>query len=420
VNARERIRFKFTSDLPLKYGANAAAEFDNPDWPRFVRITDVTPHGDLREDTFRSLPPEVAKGYELENGDILLARSGATVGKTFIYDPSWGEACYAGYLIRSRTSDAYCSKYIYWYLQSAEYWGEIRSNLIQATIQNFSAEKYANIEIPALPLERQKRIAAFLDEKTTQIDALIAKKQALLERLAEKRQAIITQAVTKGLNAGATMKDSGVEWLGQVPAHWELKPLKRVVFYQEGPGIMAADFRDEGVPLLRVASVGRRWATLEGANFLHPEMVARKWEHFRTRAGDLLISASATSGIVSEVDGQTVGCVPYTGILRLNSIPGKSVVSFIRHYVVSTPFIAQIDQLKAGSTIQHYGPYHLGLMSLAVPPIDEQSEIATFLDDLLARCREVEDRIGTSIARLTEYRAALITAAVTGQIEGLR
>lgn len=267
------------------------------------------------------------------------------------------------------------------------------------------------------PLETQRRIAAFLDEKTAQIDGLIARKQALLERLAEKRQAIITQAVTKGLNPAAPMKDSGIDWLGQIPAHWQVEPLKRAIFYQEGPGIMAVDFRDEGVPLLRVASVGGRWATLTGVNYLDPELVEKKWSHFLTKKGDLLISASATSGIVSEVGDETIGCVPYTGIIRLNPIAEKSVAPFIRHFVVSRPFVAQIDQLKAGSTIQHFGPYHLGLMSLALPPVHEQSEISEYLDRVLSDCGDVEAQAAKSVNLLSEYRSALITAAVTGQME---
>jgi len=420
VNALNRIRLKFTSSFPLQYGINAAAEFDNADWPRFVRITDVTSNGGLREDTFRSLPPDVAIGYELQEGDILLARSGATVGKSFMYESSWGQACYAGYLIRLRPADAYWPKFIFWCLQSSEYWAEIQSNLIQATIQNFSAEKFANIRVPLLAFEEQKRIAAFLDGKTAQIDGLIAKKQALMEHLAEKRQAIITQAVTKGLNPAAPMKDSGIKWLGQIPSHWEISPLKRVISYLEGPGIMAADFRDEGVPLLRVASVGERWATLNGVNFLEPEMVATKWVHFLTKEGDLLISASATSGIVSEIGPETEGCVFYTGIIRLNAIEGESVSGFIRHLVVSQAFIAQVDQLKAGATIQHFGPYHLGLMTVAVPPVDEQKQISDFLDDALGRCADVEAENAQSMMCLSEYRAALITSTVTGQVQGLQ
>lgn len=419
MNDYEELRLKFASTEPLKYGANAAAEFDDRDWPRFVRITDVEHvSGRLREETFRSLPPEVAEPYMLSEGDILLARSGATVGKSFIYKREWGEACYAGYLIRLRASEAFEARYLYWYFQSARYWADIDSNLIQSTIQNVSAERYSNFRIPAPPLDAQRRIARYLDEKTARIDGLIEKKRALLDRLAEKRQALITRAVTKGLDRTAPLQSSGIDWLGDVPAHWEVLPLKRMVRYQEGPGILAVDFRDEGVPLLRVASIGDRYATLEGVNFLDPEMANGKWGHFLTEVGDLLISASATSGIVSEVTEETAGCVPYTGIIRINPIDGEAVSSFIRHLLVSDVFLSQIDQLKAGSTIQHFGPYHLGLMTIAKPPLDEQEAIGDELDRTLSDLELNEGRVIRSIELLNEYRAALITAAVTGRLTG--
>jgi len=96
----EAKRFKFLVSEPLQYGANEAAELTDPDLPRYIRITDVKDDGALRDETFRSLPEDTAKEYLLKDGDILLARSGATVGKTFIYKASWGRAAYAGYLIR--------------------------------------------------------------------------------------------------------------------------------------------------------------------------------------------------------------------------------------------------------------------------------------------------------------------------------
>ena len=91
---------------------------------------------------------------------------------------------------------------------------------------------------------------------------------------------MITQAVTKGLNSVAPMRDSGINWFGNIPAHWNVQPLKRAIFYQEGPGIMAADFREEGIPLLW-ASLGGRWATLNGVNFQNPKLET-KWSHFLT------------------------------------------------------------------------------------------------------------------------------------------
>lgn len=311
--------------------------------------------------------------------------------------------------------DAIEGKFLYWWLTSQ--YRHIRNLSSQDGRDGLNLEMIGSIKCPVPPVQNQTRIAAFLDEKTAQIDALIEKKQALLDRLAEKRQAVITQAATEGLNRDVPMKDSGIDWLGQIPEHWQVKPLKRIVDYQEGPGVMAVDFRDEGVPLLRIASVGKRWATLEGVNYLDPQMVQKKWSHFLTAAGDLLISASATSGIVSEVDAETEGCVPYTGIIKIKPVIDQSVSSFLRHFLVSQPFVVQIEQLRAGSTIQHFGPYHLGLMVIAVPPLEEQAAISKHLDAKLEALGTAEDRLNDSVRTLMEYRASLITSAVTGQLE---
>ena len=141
-------RLRFMCSEPLKYGVNAAAQFDTPEWPRFVRITDITDDGRLKDETFRSLPPEEAKPYILENGDLLLARSGS-VGRSFVYECEWGTVCHAGYLIRARLSENFYPRYVYWALNTSEYWGWIKSIAIRATIQNVNAEN-----MPTFPFLR--------------------------------------------------------------------------------------------------------------------------------------------------------------------------------------------------------------------------------------------------------------------------
>jgi type I restriction enzyme S subunit len=120
------------------YGANEAAVLEDQQLPRYIRITDVKDDGTLHEDTFRSLEEEVAGPYLLQDGDILLARSGATVGKSFQYLESWGKAAYAGYLIRGRVDKRITfPRFSNYYFQTECYWACIRSTLIQATIENF-------------------------------------------------------------------------------------------------------------------------------------------------------------------------------------------------------------------------------------------------------------------------------------------
>lgn len=190
-------RLKHLIRVPLKYGANEAAESRDMTWPRFVRITDITESGDLREDTFCSLPPDVASAYILDDGDVLFARSGATVGKSFLYRLSWGQCCYAGYLIRARIDRSKMTDDFFRYFSSSRaYWDQIFSSLIQATIQNMSAEKYANLWLRVPPLGEQRGIVSFLDRETARIDALVAKVNEAIERLKEYRIALISAAVT--------------------------------------------------------------------------------------------------------------------------------------------------------------------------------------------------------------------------------
>ena len=192
----EVLRLKFIASEPLSYGANAAAEFDEPEWPRFVRITDVDKLGRLRDETFRSLPPEVAQGFLLQPNDILLARSGATVGKSFIYRFSWGVACYAGYLILVRIEKRHDARYVYWFLNSTSYWEWVRSTFIQSTIQNINADRYANLQIPTPSGSEQSEIVDFIENSCAEIDCqqdLISKS---IERLDEYRSAMVTAAVT--------------------------------------------------------------------------------------------------------------------------------------------------------------------------------------------------------------------------------
>ena len=190
-------RLKSLVEEPLKYGANEAAELDDPTLPRFVRITDIDEGGNLRGDTFKSLPTEVAEPYLLREGDVLLARSGATVGKSFIYSRKWGTACFAGYLIRARLRDYQCrTKWLYYFCQTNAYWGYVIGSQIQATIQNVSAEKYANVYLPLPPADEQSLIVKFLDRETAKIDTLAAEAQRAMDLLQERRTALISAAVT--------------------------------------------------------------------------------------------------------------------------------------------------------------------------------------------------------------------------------
>lgn len=416
------LRLRFACSTPLKYGANAAAQFDDPDWPRFVRITDITDDGRLKDETFRSLPPEEAEPYLLDDGDVLLARSGS-IGRSFIYRPEWGTVCHAGYLIRARLSQQFDPKFVYWALNSASYWAWIEGIAIRSTIQNVSAEKYADYPVPAPPLETQKRIAAFLDEKTAQIDGLISRKQALLARLAEKRQAIITQAVTKGLNPAAPMKDSGIDWLGQIPAHWKVRPLKRMVSIWGRIGFRGYTVND-------IVSEGEGALSLSPSNIFDDRInydtkTYISWEKYhespeiKVRADDILfVKTGSTIGKVCHVaerpEPMTVN--PQVVVLKVHSAHSP----FLSAAMSSVYFQHQVKGCIFGGSTPAMTQYNLGSLAIVTPPIEEQQSISDYLSKADNEHVAATSSVERSIRLLTEYRAALISSAVTGQIDGLQ
>lgn len=180
----------------MQYGANEPAESDDTTYPRYIRITDITANGELRPETFKSLEPSKAKDYLLDKGDVLFARSGATVGKTFLFNADI-KACYAGYLIKASCDKRrMLQEYLYYYTQSGAYECWKNSVFIQSTIQNIGADKYQMMYIPVPSKDEQKQIVEYTMRKSQIFDAAISKAQHQVELLQEYKQSLITEVVT--------------------------------------------------------------------------------------------------------------------------------------------------------------------------------------------------------------------------------
>lgn len=264
------------------------------------------------------------------------------------------------------------------------------------------------------PLETQRRIARFLDEKTARIDALIEKKRALLERLAEKRQALITRAVTKGLDPAAPMKPSGIDWLGDIPAHWEVLPLRRIaqkVSTGRTPPTESVDYLTNGevnwftpgdfqtgievdASLRKITSE----ALDDGVSTLFP-----KGTVFLTAIGATLgkVAVSTVSGSANQ----------QINAIQLGSRNDPYYLAYFLH-----GFREAVRIMSNGNTLGILNQEGTKSLIVPRPPSNEQQEISDVLRRYDQRERSIVDAIHCSIQHLEEYRAALITAAVTGQL----
>jgi len=181
-----------------QYGANSEPEVnENKQDIRYVRITDIDSFGNLRKDSLAYLSKDDARGFKLKEGDILFARSGATVGKVYYYTNKDSECCYAGYLIRYVTNRKLLDpKFLYYYSLSKMYRGWVNLILIQSTIENVSAEKYNNLILSVPPIQEQNSICSFLDKATYNIDKTIQKIEREIELLEEYKKSLIHYVIT--------------------------------------------------------------------------------------------------------------------------------------------------------------------------------------------------------------------------------
>jgi len=243
----------------------------------------------------------------------------------------------------------------------------------------------------------QRAIADYLDAETARIDALVAKKRRVISLLDERWRSQLIVALFKS------------------EAHWV--PLKSVAGYREGPGILAVHFRDEGTPLLRIGNLVDDTVVLDGCGFVDLADVQLKWSHLTVHAGELLVSASATSGVPVVVPPEADGAVPYTGLIRVWPLTGSLDRDFLRFFLASDHFSDQIDRLKTGIGLQHWGPSHLAQTKIPLPPINAQQTSVESLQASRDGLRKTSRSLESQINLLVERRQALITAAVTGELE---
>lgn len=273
---------------------------------------------------------------------------------------------------------------------------------------------------PLPPLVTQRQIARFLDEKTAQIDGLIEKKRALLDRLAEKRQALMTRAVTKGLDPAAPMKPSGIDWLGDIPTHWEVLPVKRVAKLESGhtpDKKIEAYWEDCEIPWVSLNDT----AILREADYIS-DTTFKINELGLANSSARLLPARA---VVFTRDA-TIG---ESAITTRPMAVSQHIIAWLCHedrvipeYLLFTIYgmTGELLRLTNGSTIGTIGLGDVKSIRMALPPLDEQKAIIAAIIDAKDKLDEVVRLVRRSSDQLSEYRAALITAAVTGKLTGLQ
>jgi len=267
----------------------------------------------------------------------------------------------------------------------------------------------------ALPsIEEQSQVTSFLDRETTKIDALIAEQQRLIELLQEKRKGVISHAVTKGLNPNAPMKDSGVEWLGEVPEHWEVKKIKHVGTIRYGIG-EPPEYKEQGVPLIRATNVCSGEISQENMAYVNPVDIPAKRILWLKEGDIIVVRSGALTGDSAIVKSEHAGSIAGFDMV----LTCTEIMPLFAQYCLLSPELkaAQIDITKQRAAQPHLNSEQLSQCLIAAPPSNEQQEICDYLDRELHDCKSLVDKSLSMTELLRERRSALISAAVTGQID---
>jgi type I restriction enzyme S subunit len=386
-----------------------------------VRYGDLyTTHGEAIEAPRTYLAPERAEAYtSIQYGDLLFAASGEKleeIGKSAV-NLIRGEARCGGDMIVLRPSAPIVPKYLGYAADAAPSVAQKTMMGRGTTVKHIYPDELRNLTIAIPPISEQALIADFLDTKSAAIDALIERQERLLALLAEKRQVVITEAVTKGLDPSVPMKDSGVDWIGSVPAHWRVIRLAMIAT-RIGNGFVGPTrdiLVDAGVPYLQSLHIKGG-----AVRFLKPYYVEEDWLHAhekaRLREGDLVIVQTGAVGQCASVPQEFHGAGCHALII-VRFVSGVGTGPYFARFFQSHPGLNLLLREQTGALHPHLECGKVRELPIVVPPVSEQVRILESIDGKLRLLDELIDRAAAQGETLREYRQALITAAVTGKLD---
>ncbi len=353
--------------------------------------------------------------YGISPNDLLVTMMG-TAGRCKVVPEAISAGVMDSHLLRMRFGRKADPKFVELLIDKSIYVShQVRLNGKGSIMHGLNSSIIKELLVALPSADEQASILSFLDHETARIDALIEEQQRLIELLKEKRQAVISLAVTKGLDPTVPMKDSGVEWLGEVPAHWELKKLRHIGHARNGLTYSpedVVDFSDSATLVLRSSNIQKARISLEDNVYVEKRIP----EALRVREGDLLICSRNGSRaligknalIPKELDGQSFGA--FMMVFR------SEVNEFI-YWVLNSPIFDYQSSTFLTATINQLTNENLGGMLAPFPPPAEQAEIVLFLTEKTQEIDILISEVQGGVELLYERRAALISAAVTGKID---
>lgn len=315
-----------------------------------------------------------------------------------------------------------CERFNYYLLQSAR--AQLEELATGNVLKILNSERLGALNVVKVNRKEANTIAEFLDHETTKIDDLIEKQQQLIELLKEKRQAVISHAVTKGLNPDVPMKDSGVEWLGEIPAHWTIPSLKYNISTRKGVAFKSSDFCDAGIRVVKASDIKKK--TIISSDVFLPVCFSKEYPKAVLNFGDIVLS---TVGSTPDVKNSAVGQLGYVPAELEGSLLNQNTVVFSSNSNTLEQFylflLLQTDIYRDHLDLHAHGTANQASLNVSdmldfkypCPSLSEQIEIVDYIQNCNSKFDVLETCSEEAIKYLQERRTALISAAVTGKID---
>lgn len=409
-----RTKLKYLSAIRTGY-AFSSDDFQEDGVP-VIRIGDISTEGKVDFSAAKYLPEAystIYKRVEINYGDIVMAMTGATIGKAGKYEyafPALLNQRVCSFIPQINTDHSFL-----WYILNSDFYLDyINLKAIGGAQPNISDSELLEFTLICPVHHDQSKIASFLDSETAKLDTLISKQETLIKLLQEKRQALISHAVTKGLNPDVSMKDSGVEWLGKVPAHWEIKRVKHISSINDEVLTDSFDPNEE-IEYVDIGSVSLENGVekTELMKFSEAPSRARR----KVRDGDIIVSTVRTYlKAIAWITNPQANLICSTGFAVIR--PGDNYLpSFANFSIQSCYFIDEVISRSVGVSYPAINSSDIGFIKLPVPSVEEQNAISTYLTEETNKIDSLIIKARQSIELAKEHRSALISAAVTGKID---
>jgi type I restriction enzyme S subunit len=354
---------------------------------------------------------DLAPEIQLRAHDLLMMKDGAAMGKLAYVDVLPGPACLNSHLLLFRPlAGRFENRFLYYVLTTPSFEHYMFRERAGTTFFGISQESVSAFKFAVPPIDEQHRILSFLERECTRIDGLISQQERLIELLKEKRQAVIAHAVTKGLNPDAPMKASGIDWLGTVPAHWKVLQSRRLFRVRSEPALEAD----------KQLTASQKYGMIFQSDFVEMEgrrvveVIKGKESLLHVEPNDFVISMRSFQG---GLEWCTVrGSTSFHYVIL---VPAKEMrPSYFAHLLKSATYIQALrtttDLIRDGQELRYS---NFVKVDLPFPPLSEQAAIAGYLDSKTAEIDALVTQTEKAIELLQERRVALISAAVTGQID---